>query len=75
MPSKFFPNWDFWFEKKPSGNPVAEDNILTVGNLEVGHSEVGDLEENMLTVGNLEINIFKVDNFGRRHFDGRQFGS
>jgi hypothetical protein len=29
----------------------------------------------MLTVGNLEINIFKVDNFGRRHFDGRQFGS
>jgi hypothetical protein len=20
-PSKFFPNWDFWFENKPSGNP------------------------------------------------------
>jgi hypothetical protein len=19
----FFPNWDFWFENKPSGNPVA----------------------------------------------------
>jgi hypothetical protein len=23
-PSKFYPNWDFWFEHKPSGNP-AED--------------------------------------------------
>jgi hypothetical protein len=21
FPSKFFPNWDFWFENKPSGNP------------------------------------------------------
>jgi hypothetical protein len=21
MPSKFYPNWDFWFEVKPSGNP------------------------------------------------------
>jgi hypothetical protein len=20
-PSKIYPNWDFWFEKKPSGNP------------------------------------------------------
>jgi hypothetical protein len=20
-PSKVYPNWDFWFEKKPSGNP------------------------------------------------------
>jgi hypothetical protein len=20
MASKFYPNWDFWFEKKPSGN-------------------------------------------------------
>jgi hypothetical protein len=20
-PSKINPNWDFWFEKKPSGNP------------------------------------------------------
>jgi hypothetical protein len=20
-PSKIFPNWDFWFIKKPSGNP------------------------------------------------------
>jgi hypothetical protein len=21
-PSKICPNWDFWFEKKPSGNPA-----------------------------------------------------
>jgi hypothetical protein len=20
-PSRFYPNWDFWFENKPSGNP------------------------------------------------------
>jgi hypothetical protein len=23
-PSKINPNWDVWFENKPSGNPVAE---------------------------------------------------
>jgi hypothetical protein len=22
-PYKIFPNWDFWFENKPSGNPAA----------------------------------------------------
>jgi hypothetical protein len=22
--SKIYPNWDFWFEKKPSGNPALE---------------------------------------------------
>jgi hypothetical protein len=22
--SKIYPNWDFWFEKKPSGNPDLE---------------------------------------------------
>jgi hypothetical protein len=21
-PSKIYPNWDFWFENTPSGNPV-----------------------------------------------------
>jgi hypothetical protein len=21
-PFKIYPNWDFWFENKPSGNPV-----------------------------------------------------
>jgi hypothetical protein len=21
MPSKIYPNWDFWFENKPCGNP------------------------------------------------------
>jgi hypothetical protein len=24
-PSKIFPNWYFWFENKPSGNPAAHD--------------------------------------------------
>jgi hypothetical protein len=23
-PYKIYPNWDFWFEKNPSGNPGAE---------------------------------------------------
>jgi hypothetical protein len=23
-PSKIYPNWDFWFVKKPSGNPGFE---------------------------------------------------
>jgi hypothetical protein len=23
-PSKIYPNWDFWFENKPSGNPAHE---------------------------------------------------
>jgi hypothetical protein len=29
-PSKIFPNWNFWFENKPSGNPVwlQEKNLL-----------------------------------------------
>jgi hypothetical protein len=22
--SKIYPNWDFWFENKPSGNPVVD---------------------------------------------------
>jgi hypothetical protein len=22
---KIYPNWDFWFEKKPSGNPDPND--------------------------------------------------
>jgi hypothetical protein len=22
--SKIYPNWDFWFENKPSGNPDAK---------------------------------------------------
>jgi hypothetical protein len=30
------PNWDFWFEKKPSGNPdhniVSQEKIITAGN-------------------------------------------
>jgi hypothetical protein len=23
-PSKIYPNWDFWFENMPSGNPALE---------------------------------------------------
>jgi hypothetical protein len=23
-PSKIYPNWDFWFENKPSGNPDSD---------------------------------------------------
>jgi hypothetical protein len=25
---KIFPNWDFWFEDKPSGSPVRDDGRL-----------------------------------------------
>jgi hypothetical protein len=24
---KIYPNWDFWFENIPSGNPGAEENF------------------------------------------------
>jgi hypothetical protein len=24
-PSKIYPNWNFWFENMPSGNPDVED--------------------------------------------------
>jgi hypothetical protein len=27
--SKIYPNWDFWFENKPSGNPVSEGKKFT----------------------------------------------
>jgi hypothetical protein len=27
-PSKIYPNWYFWFEKKPSGNPDAVSALL-----------------------------------------------
>jgi hypothetical protein len=27
-PSKFYPKWDFWSEKKPSGNPGLETKAL-----------------------------------------------
>jgi hypothetical protein len=30
-PSKFYLNWDFWFENKPSGNPWRT-NILKLKN-------------------------------------------
>jgi hypothetical protein len=30
-PSKIYPNWDFWFENKPSGNPVSKyDKVFRV---------------------------------------------
>jgi hypothetical protein len=27
-PTKIYPNWDFWFEKKPSGNPGLTSALL-----------------------------------------------
>jgi hypothetical protein len=27
-PSKIYPNWDFWFENKPSGNPGHWDLFM-----------------------------------------------
>jgi hypothetical protein len=29
MPTKIYPNWDFWFENKPSGYPEREDKIFS----------------------------------------------
>jgi hypothetical protein len=26
-PSKIYPNWDFWFENKPSGNPASSASV------------------------------------------------
>jgi hypothetical protein len=26
-PCKIYPNWAFWFENKPSGNPAAADFV------------------------------------------------
>jgi hypothetical protein len=26
--SKIYPNWDFWFENKPSGNPALEGGAV-----------------------------------------------
>jgi hypothetical protein len=28
FPSKIYPNWDFWFENKPSGNPGFDPAVL-----------------------------------------------
>jgi hypothetical protein len=28
-PSKIYPNWDFWFENKPSGNPGSAKAPMT----------------------------------------------
>jgi hypothetical protein len=27
-PSKIYPNWDFWFGKKPSGNPEQDSSFI-----------------------------------------------
>jgi hypothetical protein len=32
-PSKIYPNLDFWFENKPSGNPAPKDNNSGLGKL------------------------------------------
>jgi hypothetical protein len=28
--NNFYPNWDFWFENKPSGNPESRQKITMV---------------------------------------------
>jgi hypothetical protein len=33
-PSKFYKNWDFWFENKPSGNPAPDFNLETKNSFE-----------------------------------------
>jgi hypothetical protein len=41
--SKIFPNWDFWFENKPSGNPgtnVRFEKLHTVRTLAAVHTGV-----------------------------------
>jgi hypothetical protein len=30
-PSKISPNWDFWFEKKPPGNPASDQRAVFNG--------------------------------------------
>jgi hypothetical protein len=30
-PSKMYKNWDFWYEKIPSGNPVSHNSLRTEG--------------------------------------------
>jgi hypothetical protein len=34
--SKIYPNWEYWFEKKPSGNPganvIQESNKIIINN-------------------------------------------
>jgi hypothetical protein len=32
-PCKMFPNWDFWFENKPSGNPAAVKAYFSISDL------------------------------------------
>jgi hypothetical protein len=29
--SKIYPNWDFWFENEPSGNPAERNAQLYIG--------------------------------------------
>jgi hypothetical protein len=31
FPYKIYPNWDFWFENKPSGNPARNREASTFG--------------------------------------------
>jgi hypothetical protein len=40
-PTKFYPNWGFRFENKPSGNPVYEHSFST-GLEEVQHEDGDD---------------------------------
>jgi hypothetical protein len=33
MPSKIYPNWEFWFENKPSGNPGKKVTMFSSSSL------------------------------------------
>jgi hypothetical protein len=37
-PSKIYPNRDFWFENKPSGNPDTDPNGASVNEIVSEHS-------------------------------------
>jgi hypothetical protein len=39
-PSKIFPNWDFWFENKPSGSPAADRENVDNWQLGKTHSSL-----------------------------------
>jgi hypothetical protein len=59
--SKIYPNWDFWFEKKPSGNPVPDNGFTSWAKsdrLQTGAEEI--LEDKGTIIWNCLVeNVFK----------------
>jgi hypothetical protein len=54
-PSKIYPNWDFWFENKPSGNPIS----LYDGHLKTRDLQRGD--ENRAPAGTFFVVHFTIE--------------